>query len=581
MVRHRSAEPLHASYDLGASIALVAGLWAVITLGIFFSWLDHSFDFTDESFYLLNMRAPSLNGASASLFGFALNPLYRAWDGSVAGIRLTGAAVLVAAAAASAWIFLKRSAAEAKDSWPVPVLASFVAVAAAAPLTYYAEWLLTPSYNWLALLASVALSAALALLLGQRALWLSAAVAGCAGVCAFLAKPTSAIAFAGFYLIGIVLVLRNWPSIVQQLLRGLVTTTVAVVFVLLFVVSLKEATQAIGGFYQVFGANLSAGSSLAPLVRFPTTIPGAVYFASLVMAIASISFYRPSLRVVSILAVVFFAVILFRFALTPTLTGARRMVGMSAVVGAFLAITVAGCTDPERRYTRHLQILLLVALMPWGYAIGTSNDLLGQTAGAAGLPLLAGLLAASCIRIGAGRYARIVPAVASVTIVAAVTVLLLFLGALHPYRALSPVWHQSERVSLSSQRDVVYVDIPTRDFIKGLRDLAASQGWTPGTALVDMTDTPGAAVVLAAKTPGVPWILNGYPFSESMLKFAVERMTPAEKQRAWVLHTDDPLSFTREFIRSLGINLDEDYRLVGRLTNPVNNREIRLYAPNV
>lgn len=108
-------------------------------------------DASDESYYLLWAVDPDAPIARQGDFGYYLNLMWRWSGGSLASLRLAGAVAILAACALMAAAVTRWIPAQfARRVRRLAFVANWVCVSAVA-FTYYALWLVTPSYNLLSL----------------------------------------------------------------------------------------------------------------------------------------------------------------------------------------------------------------------------------------------------------------------------------------------------------------------------------------------------------------------------------------------------------------------------------------------
>ncbi|MFQ3567935.1 MAG: hypothetical protein SNJ59_13165, partial [Aggregatilineales bacterium] len=203
---------------LAVLLLLLAALpWALLLAGT-----PRGFDLTDEAFYLLSYRSPEDVEATFSMFGFLGAPAYRLVGGDIALLRGLGIAGLLLASACAAWVTLRRLAAPTSiTDWLSALLPPIAAGA-----LFYESWLLTPGYNWMALVGLQGFWAGALLWMQRDDRRLSAAgslLIGAAAAFIWWTKPTSA-ALLPLLPLGILIVRRGaWRGLLSLpiLLAGL------------------------------------------------------------------------------------------------------------------------------------------------------------------------------------------------------------------------------------------------------------------------------------------------------------------------------------------------------------------------
>jgi hypothetical protein len=115
--------------------------------------VGRGFDITDESFYILWASNPADILASTIQFGHYTGILYSLANGSLAVFRLLGLLLLLITAGIFShsveryWRHLSGASVSTYSHW------LSLGVILSGAIAYYKTWLVTPSYNWLALIS--------------------------------------------------------------------------------------------------------------------------------------------------------------------------------------------------------------------------------------------------------------------------------------------------------------------------------------------------------------------------------------------------------------------------------------------
>ena len=124
-----------------STVAVLIALWPSFAKG---------YDLTDEGLYLVSADPPGDGYALAGFFGLYLEPLYAALGHSVAAYRFAGTVLLILVAGYAGWS-LGRLFEFRLSLTSQPLRIGLTAVSVLGALNYYSLYLVTPSYNWLAL----------------------------------------------------------------------------------------------------------------------------------------------------------------------------------------------------------------------------------------------------------------------------------------------------------------------------------------------------------------------------------------------------------------------------------------------
>lgn len=192
-VEKRNGEefPRYSRFLLWLSFAATVAILAKIL-----KYSGYGIDFTDESYYLVLIADPFQYDWSVSQFGFIYHPLYLALDGNIASIRRANVGITFLLS----WILVDRYLKFILPDDSIHALKRIIMAAgfALASLAIFRSWLLTPSYNSLAIqslfISSIGLLLADKFPTGKSISgW---ALIGIGGWLAFMAKPSTAMALA-------------------------------------------------------------------------------------------------------------------------------------------------------------------------------------------------------------------------------------------------------------------------------------------------------------------------------------------------------------------------------------------------
>lgn len=163
--------------------------------------INKGFDITDESLYILSAHHPADQTASVSKAGYYTNILYQVTNGDIGQFRMLGLLILLLLSAYFAITLMKSF----NPDESVKNQLSQVLIITLSSLTYYNIWLVTPSYNWLALISCLLVSIGIFRSANNSTAhrnhqWiLSSFMIGLGGTLAFFAKPTTALGLIFVY----------------------------------------------------------------------------------------------------------------------------------------------------------------------------------------------------------------------------------------------------------------------------------------------------------------------------------------------------------------------------------------------
>jgi hypothetical protein len=464
-------------------------------------------DLTDEIFYLVWARDPEAYALLYQPFGYLLHPLYALVQGDVQAYRLAG---FTLAAAAGALLGAQMTPAPHRR---LP----FAAFGAAAALTIYFPWIVTPSYNSTANIGAMLVLAGLVALWDERPLAMAAGIAGAAlGLClAAFSKPPLFALFAVLLLVLAGLAAR------RNRRRGLALLGALALAIVL--------TGAFLPWWKVPGliARMSMSQHVLALPNTPLRLPIKILgdwaavppllSVSAVAALGALAWPRGSrwLGHAAMLA----ALAYLAGTVTDALDG-----GVPEFLGLALLLLAAGYAAICGR--RDGPMLALLLLAPGAVALGTFNNQWAQLDFSMVFPLLA------LFRIAAGDSLRWRQAGAlALTLLA--PPLLLLTAAMAPYSLPDSIFAQQIAVRHPITGSTLLVDPETADFLNG------AHGRASGALLIDLSGTgPGVAAALGAKAPVLLW-LN--PATATWPDVVWARLTEGERASAWFVAPVLPL----------------------------------------
>jgi hypothetical protein len=598
---------------------------------------DRGFDLTDEGFYLMWARSPE-DIVGVRNFGHYTGLLFAVSGYSVAGFRWLGLGGLLVFAAvfATAYQRAERIAISSGEATRTARGAGFATAArwsnaagfatvVIAALGYYAHfWVPSPSYNWLLLIAQ---------LLGYSGLlfWsfprerfraiapnLGGAAFGIAIALAFMSKPPAAIALvfvgAAWIVLGSGLAgFGRWFGDAAPAPRGRKRfviaaiaggATIAIVHAIFFDSPVAWFLQLRDGYdlIMVLGGQQSGLvlSTLRTILGFPlSAIAWAPLWwtAGLLLIAACVRFvpsaegsetHGPRSGTRSFALQLVFAGAIFALAGSLGRAGAwqggfdREGLG----IGQPVAVLALGTTamlmirrylapdDTGTSIRTSIQLALFLATGALVYGFASTNGILIQTGGAVVFFATAGMSTAR--RLGA------IPAAAFNAVVAIGLVLQLHDSLAQPYRLAASIDDQVEPVTIAVPATQLRFDPTTARYFEALTHAAATGGFEPGTALIDLTGgSPGALFAIGARGPVSPWMPGSYFGSQAFARSSLAQIPEAVRTSAWVLTTPDgPRRLPDDLLREVGLDFPAHYTRIAEFRSPTRKELQVLWRPD-
>lgn len=557
--------PTRAEAALDTALYLAPFAAACLVIAHMLRFAGHGLDITDEGFYLNWLADPFLYRASATQFGFVYHPLHLLLGGDIALLRAANVLLTWGLAWAMTHVLLRGVVAgEGAGRWRRASIAAGMATTA---LAVFNVWLVTPSYNSLAVQGMLVMVTGVALVHhgpGGRS------ASGCVllGVGAwvlFMAKPTTLVTTS--------LLLGAHLMLARRLHPASILLAAGVMLLLTLVSAL-----AIDGSVTLFMERLRTGAAELQLLdpqyeparlfkRFRIFIPDrALAFWSVVLlgllfitarGTGRWSAQRSFVGTLPVAVLLFLVIAMVAGGLTiPKLTG--RFQGM-----LFLVFPVAMLFGTDRYALRtagggRISLAIVLLLLPLAYSFGSNTDYwrTGIYAGTfwalAGVPLLP--------RHGGSRLP-----LASALAMALVAAVLVTHATRTPYRQPGPLRDNTVVMEVGPARSVLRLHPEIATQLQAAVSAGQGAGLVAGTPVIDLS---GRSPTLVYAMEGIPigqaWILGSYPGSCAWAGIAMARVACDDLARAWLIDgPGDPKRICPELLHSFGADLDRDYAVVG------------------
>jgi hypothetical protein len=540
----------------------------VCVLGWLLKYSSYGFDFTDESFYLVWIANPFDYKWGYTQFGFIYHPLYQFMNGNISALRQVNILLTFGLASVMVYRFLKVIIPESPPNTFQRWILSMAF--ATASLVVFDSWLLTPSYNSLALQAMFIVVTGL--LMAERKLsvlsvwgWV---LIGFGGWLSFMAKPTTGVALGGcslVYLVGTQKMKWRWLLISVGSATVLLILTALVVdgSLVQYLDRLKTGGQ--------FARDQDAGYTLRQIFRldrprllgiemlFLTSMGVLSFFSARVIG----SGVRWKTIIGQVIPVAFFVsilVILFRGEVVSLRFGRFHNLTLWAIP---LSVVAVGIVSYGRGLffnvpKRERVMVLLFILFPHVYAFGSNNNYFYKGSSASLFWVLAGFIFIGPLVRNKKNWMVILSwALATQLIVT----LLLQIGFVSPYRQVGAIPLNGHSVEVGQPGSSLFLSEGYATYVKEAVDLARRAGFEERTPVIDLTgQSPGILYVMRAENIGQPWTIGGYSGSLKIATNALRLVSCEKIAKAWVLtEPGGPRSIPHELLGEFGADLSEDY----------------------
>ncbi len=565
------------STTITASWQVMTALSAAGTFLILFHILKFSsygLDFTDEAFYLNWISTPYLYKFSVTQFGYVYHPLYLILDGDIANLRRANILLTFFLAWSHAYLHLSKAAPLTSER-PV-VLHVISAGLASSTLILFDSWLLTPSYNSLALQALLITGIGLTLAekTRDRKSVTGWATVGLGGWLAFMAKPSTALALA--------IATPVYLLIARKFSLRLLLISIASACVLLIAGALLIDRSPADFINRLqtgleFGRHLGGGHTVEQIVRLEELILSDIE-KKFIFYVFSISFLsvlfawleknKPAIAIISILlsASLFLPIpfLLFRLSDWRLSLGDFQSLLISGIVYAALlaSLLFSRFRSPLQTPLTQWAAIALFAVMPYIYAFGSNGNYWQAGDSAIFFWLLAALtlLAPLARKRDSWSFALPLVLIAQVLVTA-----LLQVGLERPYRQPEPLRFNEAELEVGPRRSALVLSSSYANYVSVAIRTAQDAGFKPQTPMIDLSgQSPGILYALGANSIGQAWMIGGYSGSLDLAQAAL-LLTPCQDiATAWVLlEPTGPRHIPTTLLTDLGMNFPESYERVG------------------
>ena len=566
-------------------VLILSGFITLAVLAFLTFACNYGYDFTDESSYVLLIQHYQAYKYTLSQFGFIYQPIGRVLKYNIPHLRIFNilATYLLSLGTLGLFYF---SINKKNISSPQLKVLTFLSIAgiSTSSLLYFSifNWLPTPSYNSLNLQGILVAVFGLLMTLDSNRIFgtCGGVVMSLGGWLVFMAKPTSA------FLLGIICFIALLVN--KRISLGLVLTSIFTLIALFSLTTYSLDTGFIEYFkrYQIAFEGLkllASGHEGASIWRidFPELSKKewvlfliiSILIASLVCFLRTVSCTGGIALFICILAFIIYVATYYKL-FTPSIFSLplyAPLQTLSVPVGVLLSIISYSIYNRNiPKISKSVWWAVICILLPYIYAFGTGDNYFYASSAAAFFWLLAAIAMLSAVDLNWMKNSLLPIAFISQLI----TAIFLLNAVESPYRQPIKLFEEARSVEINNSRSNLRVNISVAKYFEDVRQIAIKGSFKSDDSIIDLTGcSPGIAVILGSFNLGLPWALGGYPGSNQMALFFLEK-TPLEQiRKAWVI--TEPLgrrALTEDILSNWGLTLINDYELVGEVLAPAGYR---------
>ena len=556
-------------------IAITLAIFIYI-LFILISSVGHGFDITDNSYYILAMQHQSEIYSTVRHDGYYNGLLLWLANGSLAYTQLYGILVLIIVAFLFASELYKYTLYKFQEDYNTKEFFIFIFPIVISSLAYYRSFLLTPSYNWLALIGTLLVVTFSLRIVTRKNInfdkWLTIdyLLLSFAFNVAFMAKPSTAVVLLFISIIYIIYERKNIN--IKKVLSSVILLTLLIVGLQIIYLD--------GGF-ELYLTRLLEDMQRLSLVNNMTILER---LKSMIFTLNSYIFEKFYISQKHHLWYVVLVLMIFLYTIKTKKFEFNKNLFV-LIIGVYLVLFL-------RYFQNHLGliwlyyieilfviifllnilffntkiklsslfiIVILVNLYSFAYYFGTTNNVVRH-------------MASSIVYVVASlvfilhRFSRLTHSnylLVLFNIFVALSVLILINHAnKHPYRLITPISKQAHKVDILGG---IYVDKVSKKYIEQLQKIKNKYAKNEQIYLIDMTGgSPGANVILEAGFFGQQWLSGGYKYSDKYVYRILKAYENTNKlKKSWILIAPyGRRKLDNSILQKIGLNFPGDYKKV-------------------
>lgn len=571
------------------------------------SHTSKGFDITDESYYLLAASHPNKIFSTLTHEGYYTGLLYALANHNLSIFRLFGILLLIGISIWFAIELCKYLSKKFTLTFDILDKQLFIVPIYIGVLSYYNLWLITPSYNWLALVSVILVFISLFRIISNREwnynryITLDYILLSFSLSLSFMAKPTTALVLV---IISVLFIIYEFKNI--NFKKALLSVTILTTIIVMGHIVILD-----GGFTSYYDrltesmerlALLGGGHTLdnryAKMIElikkcffedFYFNQINSIYMYGLMFIIVILFILRNKINALNIYTVLMFIVLTIYsyFMFKHGLEQNFKLMWIRSIELLFLNLALIFTSilfiDKKIEFLGQLvkiiPLLFIIILGSFAYKFGSTTHII-YAMSVSMIFITASIIILNFIfdkRLNIRIFTALSGLILSIFIYFS-----LMHAYKHPYRLITDIKGQTEKVALLGG---LKVDKKTKEYIVDLQRIASKyRTQNEAISLIDMTGgSPGANVILDAKFFGAQWLLGAYSGSNKFAYRILKSYRGTDKLRnAWILTAlKGKRKLDLNILNNIGLDFPNNYKKIGTVKTAHRDELQELWKPIV
>ena len=567
--------------------------------------VSKGFDITDESFYILSAFYPNEIFSTITHEGYYTGLLYLLSNYNLSYFRLYGIVLLIVV---SIWFtreLYKYLSQKLTLTFTILDKLLLIIPISVGSLSYYKLWLISPSYNWLALISVILVFTFLFRIVSNKEInynryfALDYLLLSFSLSLSFMAKPTTALILV---LISILFLIYEFKNMnLKKVIPSVITFTSIIVILHILILD--------GGFSSYYnrliesmermslmGGGHTLGNRYTDMIaliqkfffeEFYFHQINNLYIYSVLLIVNILYIVKNKINVLYLYSVLMFLVLVlysyfmfdYGFDKNFNLMWIRSIELL--LLNLILVITAILFIDKKMEFLNQIvkiiPFLFILILGSFAYKFGSGNQIIHVMSGSM-IFIVTPLIVLNFIfdqRMKIKIFTALSGLILSIFIYHS-----LYYAYEHPYRLITNITGQNKKVALLGSLEV---DETTKLYIENIQKIAfENKEKNEKISLIDMTGgSPGANVILDAKLFGVQWLLGAYPGSNGFAERILKPYQGTNRlKKAWVLVAPKGVrKLNLNILNNIGLNFPDNYKKIGTVKTSHRNEIQELWKP--